>query len=658
VKQPTNPRIAAAALATCLVTLAPCAGLAQTRLSFFESREPVPQLIDVEPVGPEPQARPAVVPDLAFAISTDGIELDWQAGGTTRWVEVVGSLAGDAEAERLGFVVEIFARQPVRIQKEPRDPRQVGELVLSTQGRPLADFDVLVRYAVDGKASTVTMYRVDLVEQATGAVHDSVKPDPTFAAVPGSCEEEAMVRFGSFPYGLPPIRWPEITGCDGRKCVDVAFAWLNLHHDVWRANQMIAVLDGMNPPQREYFWSQPGADENGEAVGQRSSPAYWFGEYDGDRYAAVRETMTDFWNIVLTAKTGSIDLRLQCPDYSQNPGNVCFSNSAVLGHHWVKGWVNFCDAAFSEDDACDDGIDGVDRVMHHEPLHHVFTHINGLKAIRDTISHFHGGSCVSSPTTHAVYCEEGNGQHDVRHFVEYGEGCWHHDKVVQTVDANALFVDTIGGMVLGGEMTTWPKPTDPTPQPPECQGGVGCLCEPTGGWEEADGDYSADSYCPEYDGFETECMATKFNASSTVGICTSCEDFRGPGCECNDLTAPCEKGFCWGDDTGGVASAVGTCYVDPPPSWGCLADCEALLGDGAFCMTQHPDGARCVPYGTTLPEASNCWWDGGFIDPEEGCVTEVDDQGALECNHTSDCAALGYPATFVCDATLRCVAQP
>ena len=114
--------------------------------------------------------------------------------------------------------------------------------------------------------------------------------------------------------------------------------------------------------------------------------------------------------------------------------------------------------------------------------------------------------------------------------------------------------------------------------------------------------------------------------------------------------------LCWGDDTGGLAMAPGTCWKDPPPSWGCLADCKALLGNGALCMTNHSDGVLCVPTGTTLPEASNCWWDGGHMDPQAMACTMTPECGPAAPGHAS-CEDLRYPDYFVRDQSSRCVAQ-
>ena len=232
--------------------------------------------------------------------------------------------------------------------------------------------------------------------------------------------------------------------------------------------------------------------------------------------------------------------------------------------------------------------------MHHEPLHHVFTHINGLKALRDNITHGHGNACLDDVTTKPVYCEQSAQDWvGIRHFVEHGSECWHHDKIVQSVDAHAKFILQVGNAVRSGAMTHWPQPVV-TPEAPECVGEVGCLCDEVWPGDPPDGDYLPTTFCEDDEG-ETVCMQTTFNASQTVGVCTLCDEHRGPGCACNDVTLPCDEGSCFGDDTNGLASATGTCFVNENiPSFACLADCEELIGDDAFCMHDHPDGARCV----------------------------------------------------------------
>lgn len=546
-----------------------------------------------------------------------------------------------------------FAGLDVRVAETATWTR--GGVELLTRGRNMDELDLVVTYEITtkGSKSTLGARDLELIDRTTGATVDAAHHDDgmVLAAPPGSCEEAGLVRFGPLPHDMPPINFPEID-CHTGKCEDVAEGWVRLHHNVWRASQMFALMDGWHPQTRSFFWDRPGIDAGGSAVSIRTSPAYWFGDYDGDRYQAVRDVIGKFWTIVRTNKTGAITLRLKCPDPWSEPGNVCF-NSSTLGHHWVKGYVNLCDATWWATPGCSEALDNVHEVLHHEPLHHVFTSINGPKALRDTITHGHGWGCLSGVTTKTVYCEESQGNMvGIRHFVEHGEGCWHHDKVVQTVDAYAQFIQAIGNLVYTGGMTHWPLPAPPTPHAPQCEDEVGCLCS-VADWQDPDGDYLPNTYCDDSEG-DTVCMTKTFNASQTVGICTLCDEHRGPGCACNDLWMPCEQGNCYGDDTNGTDSAVGTCFMDDNvPDFACLADCEALMGAGSVCLPHHPDGARCVPPGTSNAEAGTCWLYTGHMDPGTNeCTAEE------ECIETSDCHDLGYPVYFACDASLRCVAMP
>ena len=594
---------------------------------------------------------------LGDTLATNGLQVQFAvppAPARANQVELRFPLDREDPAGRLTSLERTFAGTRVRIQTAPPPSRApTGLVILSTGGAPLNQLELAVTYAVQDLRGAPAFAATDFaLYTASGAQAAHTSGPGAFAPTPGSCVEEGILRFGPFPAGMPPVRWPIFNGCSWSKCSDAALAWLEVHHNVWRASQMIAALDGMHPAQRSYFWGRPGRDTNDEEVSLRSSPEHWYGAFDADRYAAIREVVQDFRGIMNKAETGGIDIRLSCPSYASNPGNVCF-NSNAMAHHWVKGWINLCDSAFTDTNCNADNVgDGVARSLHHEPLHHVFTHLDGVKALMDTKSHWHGGNCLSNPITGPLYCETENAPTNIAHFTAAGNACGHLDKLATSVDAHALFIQTIGDMVRDGTMTHWPALTPETPNAPSCYSDPGCLCDPTDPWTPPDGDYSITKQCPDNDGLAV-CMKTTFNASETVGICTLCDEHRGPGCPCNDLSTPCDSGFCFGDDTQGNASSVGTCYQASPPSWGCLADCEALLGNGAFCMHDHPGAARCVPVGTTTPEAHNCWNSGGHMDPQElACTLQA------ECGNSADCHNLGYPTYFVCDGTLRCIAQP
>jgi hypothetical protein len=484
--------------------------------------------------------------------------------------------------------------------------------------------------------------------------------------VPGSCEEEAILAFGSIPTGMPSFKFPDNVGCEGLRCVETRLAYMHSVHDTWRLTQMFAILADTETPQRSFYWGQPGMTQDGESAGLRTSPKYWFGGYDNTRFWNIKDMFDRHLDVLRSAKMGGVKLHLKCPNAADNGANACITGS-MYAHHHVKGYVNICPSTWSDlDVSFDDDGDGwwewFIHIVGHEFYHHQWVKypdaLFNWKMLSDRQTHWHGSNCGAIDSDkHYAYWLYDPFDKGPRHLSTYdngnGSSCGHRDKATLNVDNYNTFARIVGRRVWKKEMWYWPKPADPTPQAPTCEEDPGCLCADTGSYYQPDGDYLPTQYCPDHEGLAT-CQTTTFNASQTVGICTLCDEHRGAGCPCNELTQACDEGTCWGDDTFGQASATGICLGQDPPSWQCLADCEQLLGNGAFCLHDHPDQARCVPYGTTLPEASNCWWDGGHMDPNElACTFDP------ECGVAAgvSCQDLGYPAYFVCDASLRCVAD-
>jgi hypothetical protein len=539
--------------------------------------------------------------------------------------------------------------------RAPRD-----RLVLDAGNRGLGQVRLTEVLQIDFTKSTPVLGAVGftLEDQAAGVAVAHMELDFDLVAPPATCTDHALVRFGPIPWNMLAIHLPEREDCAGERCIRATEGWIRGLHHSWRLSQMFTVLDHADPLYRSFLWGQPATDAAGEPVGFTggpSSPKYWFGGYSDERYFAIREGVLQMWAVFANAETETIDVHLQCPDYGENPGNICFSGSSY-GHHSVLGWINVCSEGF--DDAVDVYPNDQDAVTHtiiHESLHHLTVDLDaGPRYIRDTITHGHGSACVTDIDTQYI-----DGIAEVRHLATYvaadGEGCWHRNYALQAVESYANFAMHIGEGVRDGKLYHWPKLADPTPVPPDCDGEIGCQCVAVPVHEAPDGDYSSTRYCADHEEQPTVCMKTKFNASDTVGICTNCADRRGPGCPCNDLDLPCDEGFCWGDDTG-PGNVTGTCYRDPPPSWGCLANCPALLGAGAFCLHDHPGGARCVPYGTGLPDLFDCWNDGGYFNADSECVTH--ECGPLATPVPATCQDLGYPSYFVCDGSFRCIPDP
>jgi hypothetical protein len=617
-----------------------------------------PDQMFCDDVGADPGDAPA--DPLAF---TDVIDehtlvdgrLAWHAAGSTWVAPLIADLGSPETGTDLRTHVDlILHRRYLRIvtAAAPRSLRTVptGWILLDAGARTLDRVQLTesVTFKRTAAGMQVGTTGLALRDATTAVLLGSAALPFDLVAPPSGCVDSALVRFGPISPDMPALYLPEIEDCSGDHCIRAVEGWIRAHHHAWRINQMMQIVAAAPDYQRATLWEQPATDATGDAVADASDtrPSYWFGGYTAERFAAIREAAHDQWQVIRKARTGGLRVHLECPVYAENPGNVCFQGSSY-GHHWVKGWVNLCTEAF--DDAVDLYPVDQDAVTHtilHEVLHHQGTHLDaGFRAIHDVITHGHGASCAADVDTMYV-----DGVPDVRHLATYvasdGGGCWHRNLVLQTPEAYANFAMRIGEGVRDGELWHWPLLPEPTPQPPECVGEEGCLCQQVpadGPLVPPDGDDSIDHFCDDHDG-EMTCVKTEVNAGAIVGICTKCDPVRGPGCECDDFYQPCDVGFCFGDDTG--YGGVGHCYLDPPPSWACVVDCQALFYDEqAWCYNDHIGGARCMDSDCQPWEADDCYMQ-GMVCRGGACVQE--------CTSTADCAALGYPAYMECTTAGRC----
>lgn len=471
-------------------------------------------------------------------------------------------------------------------------------------------------------------------------------PSPKGASSCVTYSNDQFYGNGTVPNNMPSINFPKID-CEGLdRCIKARLGWMQAHHHVWRARQMIHTIAAEdNKSVRSYLWNQPGA-KDGEKLSEKTSPAYWFGPYEDYRLHAIKQAYDKVWNIFTSNKTGGITLKLRCPDTHLNPANVCFSTKPSA-HHWVKGVVDLCSGFFTGNSVGDQWFRA--ETTMHELWHHLFLTYNHngpkLVAIQDNHTHGHGATCLGDVKTHPHY-----GEGNVRHLATYrhssGKRCGHLERNIRNNDTYALFATTIGHLVYTGGMDEWPAPSTPTPQAPtDCDtGDEGCYCEDENSWPlneyfEPDGDFSEDKWCDDNDG-EMTCVKTAFGAGNNKGICTKCDDVRGPGCECSN-TQQCDVGSCFGDDTFG--NGVGHCFKDPPPDWACLADCKKLFNSSAaWCYYDYPTGkARCMDHLCSKPEAYNCHvYQDGKVCRYGNCV--------VECNNNFDCQTKGYPSNFEC----------
>ncbi|WP_157068850.1 hypothetical protein [Sandaracinus amylolyticus] len=507
---------------------------------------------------------------------------------------------------------------------------------------PLDDVDVVRTVALEG--TTRRIERVALAQRSTGIVLDELD----LIADLDPCESEAFDDLDHvFPAEMPPVRFPPMSDCHQDECVTIKRSWIQAHHHVWMVHRAIEALNAASPGVRAQAWALRGERGDGTRLSARdSSFANWFGEYDADRFGAVRQAINHLWRTFSTGEHGLVTLRHRCPHQPQNGGNACFTAIGnPSAHHSVLGYVNYCPTYFDNGDLAQ-----VETTIH-EPLHHVFVELGGiLRSIRDRHSHWHGNLCIADLQNGAQY-----GTAAAEHLAQYeaddGGDCSHRSKAVRNVSNYDGFIRHFGDAFWRGDMVRWPSwpppppPPEPTPQPPapgSCTlGEEGCQCADAVYDDVPDGDSEIGMTCSDHDG-EMSCAATEFGVQ-VVGICTRCEGFeRAGGCECTD-TEQCAPGlFCFGTDTHGIGG-TGHCYPQDPPSWACLADCQRLFDDDhATCLQDHPTGGRCIDSLCSALEAEQCFQQ-GLVCRDGDCVDE--------CDADQDCVELGYPSeTFHCES--------
>lgn len=596
--------------------------------------------------------RPAVPP----ATVLDGGMLSLQATGSSSGaLRVASRVAVEGDSRSL---IEL-QRGPlmVRVSIQP-GPSTPGSVWLRAPTLPLSQYDLATTYRVTSTGQLLVT-GLELVNGTTGAPVDTAPAAGSVAAAPGNCEETALVRFGPIPFGMPSFKWPENDFCSGEQCVQVRLAYVHAVHSTWRTTQIMDIVASYpHSAQRSWAWGRVGMDQDLNPLSERTSPKHWFGAFTPERFAIIRELYQDHLNVLRSAEMDGRDLHLRCPSGGQHG-----CTGSYWAHHVVKGYVNLCSELW---DDVEGGTESdlrtyVDHTVGHELYHHHYVNIPGMgwKMVKDKLIHKHNSACSSlSFEKHYVDWSRRFSDYDHRlvHLASYensdGETCGHREVALRNVDTYNTFAWLVGRMVYKKDFYYWPQPADPTPQPPSCHSSPGCLCDEAGPHDVPDGDFRSDQFCPDDEG-DVVCVKTTFNASSTVGICKRCSDERGPGCACNDFTAPCDVGTCWGDDTGGLNSSVGQCYVGTPPQWACLADCDALFNHGECMLESMAFGHRalCVP-GTAGPDVANCYEYTGHIDPQSlECTDEP------QCDGATTCQSLGYPAYFTCDYGGRCVAD-
>jgi hypothetical protein len=204
----------------------------------------------------------------------------------------------------------------------------------------------------------------------------------------------------------------------------------------------------------------------------------------------------------------------------------------------------------------------------------------------------------------------------------------------------------------GGTLLLIGEAPEPPPPPPTT------TCSDVEWWQnpghealEADGDAGPELYCPDEDGVVSVCVDNG-NGTSDCQDCGPGTPY--PGCPCSSDDQCGADLTCWGD-TFASATGVGMpgrCYPDDDlPPWACAYDCEANLGDDAWCYHDFASltgRARCMDALTTALELETCW---------ENEMPAYDGECLVECWDDDDCHGGGelwadgwnYPSEYQCD---------
>lgn len=195
-----------------------------------------------------------------------------------------------------------------------------------------------------------------------------------------------------------------------------------------------------------------------------------------------------------------------------------------------------------------------------------------------------------------------------------------------------------------------------------------------GGYPDGAGSHSehglsgTSQYCENDGGDELVCGRIQHQGRD-FPVCMRCHEDTKVGCDCQ-ANADCsgiEDGLvCVGSSTeeGWIGGVVGQCLPDPgvlsgqeeleEMRWFCLDNCDSIDGNGgevgACYFNQH---TAFVDHGTCINTLNECGSPSPGICEEDGNVCRENNEGGEvcepECDASTDCSNLGFPAHFVCD---------
>lgn len=404
----------------------------------------------------------------------------FNATRTIRAAEVVRTSTGGEYAD-----LDLGALQ-VRVANFPA--RSAGGPVLRVTARSIAGLMVLRSYSrhqLTPSAPPAAMLDMIAVmpRQGTRALATFDLASHPEVQLSNDCDALAWDQASEVP--SLAVAFPPLSGCSLQECVDTKAAWIRAWHDVWRVRQMLEYMSWRDPEVRAFLWSQPAVDPSGQVMDADTSLAWWFGDYAGYRFEAIRWAYNQLWNDMHDHDLESLQLDIECTPPSG--GDIC--NSAdPPAHHAVVSNIKVCDGFWDESE------DYRALLMVHEPLHHMYVPWQETTPredpIMDTHTHWHGWGCAVDPVTNKGY-----GITEIRHLATYENAddndCSHMNYAFRNNDTYAWAARTIGAGVRRGAIHHWPAQhwppgwePDVNPVLPACSNAGFDPPPPGNGWED------------------------------------------------------------------------------------------------------------------------------------------------------------------------------
>jgi len=318
--------------------------------------------------------------------------------------------------------------------------RKILEDRLSVYGVPLDRINIIAT----GVGDEVPLYTNDTAEGRAynrrvevTLTHTPLMPDKP--AVKPEDEETAALVFSKnttkeaktnlkIPIDMPPVRFPEIKGCDKSQKERLNKVWALAHYYTWRADQVMDWLQS-HPELRAEAWNKNAPTKKGDL--QNASPRNWFGPYSNGRFKNVDMAIEK----VFKKRFSNHTFKLVCKESTDKDPDAS---------HYVFGRIVIYDSFFHEkhktlERLCKSKIAYQALTVIHELYHPLSLH-NGTW-LMDT--HCNGEKCDKFYNEEVLDLSWGDRNRDYR-------------LAIRNNDNHAFFITTLGDLIHKGKLLQFP----------------------------------------------------------------------------------------------------------------------------------------------------------------------------------------------------------